>query len=208
MVSKNQKVSVAGKVLSVLLLWCIATASSAQLALKTNVLYDATTTPNLGLEVGLSKRVTAQVFYGLNPWSFKDSNNETRMAKHWLLMPEVRWWQCCKFNGLFYGIHLMGGQFNAQNVNLPLPGGFFKGDNVQKMVRDTRVEGSYFGGGITVGYQWILSRHWNLEVEAGAGYDRVWYDQYPCAECGTRISSGATNYVGLTKLGLSVLYLF
>ncbi len=43
------------------------TRADAQLALKTNLLYWATTTPNIGAEVGLGDKTTGQVFYGLNP---------------------------------------------------------------------------------------------------------------------------------------------
>lgn len=189
------------------LLFCV-NSMLAQLAVKTNLLYDATTTPNIGLELGVGKKHTLQAFYGLNPWEFGSNSKGTHQAKHWLVMPEYRWWTCSKFNGLFLGVHAMGGQFNAGNVNLPLPGAFVGGDNLRSMVKDSRVEGSYLGGGVTIGYQRIMSRHWNLELELGVGYDHVWYDQYPCADCGTKISSGSSNYVGVTKLGVSLLYLF
>lgn len=197
------------KVLTVVVAMMWACTSHAQeVALKTNLLYDATTTPNLGIEVGVGRCNTVQLFYGINPWSFDSDTKGERKAKHWLLMPEYRRWICSNMSGLFFGIHAMGGQFNAGNVDLPIPGKFFSGDNLSDMVNDSRVEGTFAGGGLTVGYQWILSRHWNLEAEVGAGYNHVWYDQYPCGECGTKISDGTTNYVGMTKLGLSLMYVF
>lgn len=191
------------------------------IAVKTNLLYDATTTPNLGIEVGLGKRNSIQLFYGLNPWEFnKDKPAYERMkAKHWVVMPEFRWWTCSKMNGFFYGVHLMGGQFNAANVTVPQVGYFFapssavaaqepqKG-NIFKAVRDTRVEGAFIGGGVTIGYQWILGRHWNLEAEIGAGYDYVWTDHYRCNECDKLIHSGGVNYIGLTKAGVCLMYVF
>lgn len=189
------------------LMWTTATQAQ-NAALKTNLLYDATTTPNIGLELGLGRRTTAQVFYGLNPWTFNGSNGEDKKAKHWLVMPEVRWWPCTAMNGWFFGVHGMTGQFNAAKVNLPLPGTFFGGDNIGKEVRDYRYEGTYLGGGVTTGYQWILSRHWNLEAEVGVGYDHVWSRKYPCGECGTLIDKSSSNYVGLTKAGLSLMYVF
>lgn len=36
-------------------------------SLKSNLLYDATLTPNIGLEARTSKRTSMQVFYGLHP---------------------------------------------------------------------------------------------------------------------------------------------
>lgn len=173
-------------------------------AVKTNLIYDATTTPNIGLEFPTFKKQTAQIFYGLNAWTFSDG----KKAKHWMLMPEYRWWLCSRMNGHFLGLHAFGGEFLAANVNLPVPGVFFAGDNLRTELRDHRYEGQFLGAGFTYGYQWILSRHWNLEAEAGIGYGHVWYDKYPCSECGYLQKSGGTNYVGLTKLGLSLMYVF
>lgn len=176
-------------------------------AIKTNLLYDATTTPNLGLEVGIGNKNSIQVVYGLNLWKFNDGSKK-RQLKHWVLMPEFRWWTCTKFNGHFFGVHLMGGEYNAANINLPVPGFFFGGENLQKGVKDFNYQGQFAGVGLTYGYQWILSKHWNLEAEIGIGYNHVWYDKYPCYECGAKISAGHTNYAGITKLGLSILYIF
>ena len=179
----------------------------AQFAIKTNLLYDATTTPNIGAEVGIGSRSTISVVYGLNPWSFS-SDKGNRKAKHWVVMPEYRWWLCSKFDGHFIGVHVAGGQYNAANINLPLPGAFFGGENLSKGVRDYRYEGWYAGGGVTYGYQWVLGKHWNFEAEIGAGYLYSDYKKFKCADCGAKVGKGHTNYLGLTKLGLSFIYLF
>lgn len=200
------------KVLVALLFACPASSyaqsqNSPEIALKTNLLYDATTTPNVGIEIETGKKNTVQLFYGLNPWRF-NTDDSYKQAKHWLLMPEYRWWRCSNFNGFFYGVHLMGGQFNAANVNLPIPGFFFSGDNIAKGVRDTRYEGTFAGLGLSYGYQWVLSRHWNLEAELALGYNHVWYSRYRCQKCGAKVGSGHSNYLGATKVALSMLYLF
>lgn len=188
----------------------IATAlgASSQVALKSNLLYDMTTTPNLGGECALGEKNTVNLVYGLNPWTFHSDSKGDRMVKHWVVMPEYRWWMCSVFNGHFVGVHAMGGQFNASNSSLFLPGGFFGGDNLVKGVRDRRYQGGFVGVGVTYGYQWILSKHWNLEAEIGVGYDYVWYDKFRCGDCGGTLGSGHTNYLGVTKLGVSFLYLF
>lgn len=190
-----------------MLMWTAA-AQAQEVALKTNLLYDASTTPNLGMEIGLGHRWSAQVFYGLNPWTLKGEGAEASKAKHWVVMPEIRWWSCSKMNGWFIGVHGMGGQFNAANIDAPTPGKFFRGLDVIKAVDNTRVQGYFAGAGVTVGYQWILSKHWSFEAEIGGGYDHVWYDQFPCAECGTKLKHGTSDYVGLTKAGLSLMYVF
>lgn len=213
---KNQPLKVTPNALQALmLLLCLAIfAPSAfadqprnNLAIKTNLLYDATATPNLGIEFGVGRKNTLQLFYGLNPWTFETDKGE-RKAKHWVAMPELRWWTCSRFNGHFLGIHAMGGQFNASNVDLYLPGMFFSGRDIAKDVRDFRCQGYFAGGGVTYGYQWILGRHWNIEAEIGVGYNHIWYDRYPCHQCGAKIATGETNYAGVTKVGLTLLYIF
>ena len=56
-----------------------------------------------------------QLFYGLNPW--ESSGGES--LKHWVVQPEYRYWFCEAFNGWFLGVHLMGGEFNVGEVDLP-----------------------------------------------------------------------------------------
>ena len=51
-------------------------------AIKTNALYWATTTANLGFEVGLSRKLTLDVSGNYNPWKFSDH----KQIKHWLVV--------------------------------------------------------------------------------------------------------------------------
>ena len=185
----------------------LPSGSSAQVAVKTNLLYDMTTTPNVGVEMAVREKNTVNLVYGINPWSFSSDSHGKRMVKHWVLMPEYRWWTCTRYAGHFFGVHAMGGQYNAQNVDLPIPG-FFSGENIRKGVKDSRYQGWYLGAGFTYGYQFPLSRHWNLETEIGVGYGHVWYDRYNCGKCGGKTKSGHTNYAGITKIGVSIMYIF
>lgn len=183
-------------------------SAEAQFAVKTNLLYDATTTPNIGAEVALGRKHTLNLVYGINPWTFHSESHGERKAFHWVVMPEYRWWPCTAFNGHFIGVHLMGGQFDAGNVNLPIPGYFFSGENLRAGARDFRYQGWFAGAGFTYGYQWILSRHSNIEAEIGVGYDYARGDKYPCANCGTLLGKWNSNYVGVTKVGVSYEYIF
>lgn len=167
------------------------------LGIKTNLLYWATTTPNLGVEVATGKKHTAQVFFGLNPW--KQSGGDHSSLRHWMVMPEYRYWFNQDFEGWFLGVHALGGQYNVGGVKFPF--GLLKG------LRDHRYEGWYAGGGVTTGKQWILSRHWNLETSIGLGYIHTKYDKFECGTCGEKLKSAHRNYVGPTKVALSLIYL-
>ena len=103
------------------------------MALKTNLLYDATTTINLGYEVALNPKTTLDIWVNYNPWSLgkkwvglhetaatgPSASERDAKLRHLMLQPEVRWWTCEKFNGHFFGIHLHGGLFNVGALKLP-----------------------------------------------------------------------------------------
>lgn len=158
-------------------------------AIKTNALYWATTTANLGFEVGLSKKMTLDVSGNYNPWEFSDH----KQIKHWLVQPELRYWLCERFNGHFFGLHAHYAQANVSNLNI-----FGLGHD--------RYEGDIYGGGISYGYQWLISKRWSMEATIGVGYARIDFDKYECGKCGNKIATGHKNYFGPTKVGLSFIY--
>lgn len=188
----NRKKKVVALLLALLLM---SLATSAQKAsLKTNLLYGATTTPNLAFEIGLSNKTSLELAVGYNPWEF--SNN--KKLKHYLIQPEFRWWFCETFNGSFIGVHLLGGEYNVGGVKLPF--GMFPS------LKDYRYEGYFYGGGISIGHQWILSKRWSIEATLGVGYIRTHLDKYTCEECGKKIKTDNKNYWGPTKAGISLVY--
>ena len=75
--------------LATMLLMLISMKSFSQnIGVKSNLMYWATTTPNIGLETSVGKKHTAQVFVGFNPW--KQSGGDQSSLRHWLVMPEYR----------------------------------------------------------------------------------------------------------------------
>lgn len=185
--------------IAVIFITCYLNSYAQQVALKTNLLYDATATPNIGMEVGLGKKSTVQVFYGLHPWSFGHGEDQ-KYLKHWIVNPEYRYWFCHRFNGSFVGIHAFGGEFNAAKIKVPL--GWW--DELE----DHHFKGWYLGGGVSYGYQWILSKHWNFEAAIGLGAAYIDYEKYGCTTCDPKIEDGHKIYVGPTKAALSLMYMF
>ena len=175
--------------------------SAQKVALKTNLLYDATATVNAGIEIGLAPRWTLDISGNFNDWTM----SHNRKWKHWLVQPEARYWFCERFSGHFIGIHAHGGEYNFGNLKNGIK---FLGSDFSKLT-DNRYQGWYVGGGLSYGYAWILGKHWNLEAELGIGYIYTRFDKYPCAECGEKIEEDASHhYFGPTKLALSIVYLF
>ena len=169
-------------------------------SIKNNLLYDATLTPNIGLEVKIGSRSSFQAFYGINPWKFSD----TKKWRHWSLMPEYRYWlkkeKAPYLLGWFTGVHALGGEFNVGGVDMPF--------GMMKWLKDNRYEGWFIGGGLTLGYAWRLSDRWRLEAAVGVGYIRFRYDRYQNEWCGDFIHSGTYDYFGPTKLALNIAYIF
>lgn len=187
-----------------LLLWAIGSATvvpAQDVALKTNLLYDATATVNLGIEIGLAPKWTLDISGNLNAWTM----SHDRTWKHWMAQPEARYWFCDRFAGHFLAIHAHGGQFNVGNLDNDFD---FLGSDFSQL-SDLRFEGWFVGGGIGYGYAWVLGKHWNIEAELGIGYAYCRFDEYICFDCGKKTAEDKDHhYFGLTKLALSLVYVF
>lgn len=163
---------------------------SPVVALKTNLLYWATSTPNIGVEVGLGKQLTLDVSGNYNPWTFGDKGK----LQHWLVQPELRFWTCERFSGHFIGIHAHYADYDIGRIEM-----FNIGTD--------RYKGNLYGAGISYGYQWILGNRWNLEATIGIGYARLKYDKYDCGQCDP-VKTGVTkNYFGPTKAGVTLVFI-
>lgn len=160
------------------------------IGLKTNLVYDATATFNLGAEFRLSDYLTLDASINYNPWTF----SENRKYKHLLIQPELRYWIHEPFNGHFLGSHLLYSRYNAGN----LPFG---------SLRDSRYQGNAYGVGFSYGYQWLLSSRWSMEATLGMGYIYLDYTRYDCQTCGRRTGESHKNYFGPTKAGISLIYI-
>ena len=107
-------------IIVLLLIFAFPGISDAQkVGLKTNALYWATTTPNLGFEVGMGDRFSFYLEGGYNPWTLDKDKDVNMKIKHFLVSPEVRYWFCESFNGHFMGVNANYSQFNIGAVNIP-----------------------------------------------------------------------------------------
>lgn len=175
-------------------------ARAQNTAVKTNLLYDATSTVNVGLEVGLAPKWTVDISGNLNAWS----SNEHTKWKHWMIQPEARYWFCDRFSRHFVGAHLIGGIFNFAGIDNNLS---FLGTDFS-VLKDNRYQGYAYGGGVAYGFAFALSKYFNLELEAGVGYLCLDYDVFECDGCGKKVSEGTHDYFGPTKAAVNLVYFF
>jgi long-subunit fatty acid transport protein len=179
-------------------LFCIAVISSAysqKIAVKSNALYDATGTINVGGEYAINKTFSASLSLNYNGWALK----EPQMWKHLLVQPEFRYWLRESFNEHFVGAHLIYSTFDIERISLPLFG--FGRKFLYK-------DGVAFGGGVSYGYQLYLTPRLNLEFSLGVGFLNLKYRKYEWTKPNEVNSPQLTrSYIGPTQVGISVVYI-
>ena len=186
--------------LMLVLIAAIGGVKGQNAAIKTNLLYDATATANVGLEIGLAPRWTLDLSGNYNGWTI-----DGHKIKHWLAQPEARYWFCDRFARHFLGFHLVGGEYNLGNIKNNIN---FLGTDFSKLT-DHRYQGWAAGAGIAYGYAFVLGRHWNLELELGVGYAYTQFDVFQCQDCGKKVAEDVPHhYVGPTKAAFNLVYVF
>lgn len=178
-------------------------AHAQAVGIKTNLVYDATPSPNLGLEVGLARRLSLEISGNLNLWNWKENTK----WKHWMVQPELRLWTCQRFAGHFFGVHALAGQFNVGNI--PIPKDFrFLGVHYGALA-NTRYEGWGFGAGLAYGYALPIGKHWNLEAEIGIGALYGIANSFDCDVCNRPLAQNIRKFTPmLTKAAINIVYLF
>lgn len=173
-----------------------------KVALKTNLLYDATATANLGIEFGLGKEWTMDISGNINGgWN---PIGEARY-EHMYVQPEFRYWFCNRFAGHFVGLHFHTGSYTVGNIRNEF---VFLGSNFYQLT-DHTYDGTFFGAGVAYGYDIVLGAHFNLEVEAGFGFAYTVYDKFRTNSPAEPVETGQQHYyLGPTKASISLVYLF
>ncbi|MDR1415160.1 MAG: DUF3575 domain-containing protein [Odoribacteraceae bacterium] len=165
-------------------------------AIKSNLLQAATLTPNLGIEIGLNNRLTLELTGAYNPWNLNTMEDDNKKLVYWIARPEIRYWSCERFNGHFLGANIFYGRYNISNHRLPL-----------LFDKRYRYEGSALGAGISYGYNLIISRRWNLELNGAIGAARLAHDRYDCRLCEEGHQPFRSLYIGPTRLAITIAHI-
>jgi hypothetical protein len=171
-------------------------AVGQRVAIKENFLYAATLTPNLAAEVGVGDRWTVDLLVGYNPWNLNGSTSSNRKLVHLLVEPEARFWPCERFNGHFFGFHLLGALFNVGRLSVP-----------GLLEKEFRYEGMAAGAGVSYGYHVTLGVAWGLEFTVGVGAAYLDYEKFECPRCGDSLGNFRKMYFGPTRAGISLVYI-
>lgn len=162
-------------------------ASAQFYAVYGNGLLLPTATINAGINVGLSSKVSLDFALMGNPLQTKDFRTQFVMFQ-----PGVRFWLSEIQFGNFIGVHLFTGIYDVGNA-------------------DFHTRGFTAGVGISWGYNWYISKRFNIGVELGlgVGYMKDTRENYYTPDSEDHYIYHATRFALLpTKLAVNFIYLF
>lgn len=143
----------------ILTLSCLS-ASSQNVALKSNMLYDALGVASLGIEVKTSKHSSLNLMGSYNPLKYCGAK-----WKNFSLQPEYRYWFHRTFTGPFLAVNAAWGGFNTDKMHI---GGLY----------GKHRQGHFYGAGIGAGYHLILSNRLSLDFTVEMDAIHCKYDKY------------------------------
>ena len=173
------------------------TISAQNVAVRNNLLYDLTLTPNLGIDVKLGDQWSGGLSAGFNPWPTSD--NVSRKWRHLLIAPQLRYWTKGVFEdrSTYWALNLIYSHYNVADVKFPF--------GMYSDVRDKRLQGDLGALGMSFGYTWRLSRLFRMEAEAGMSGGYAWSKQYACGHCGTYEGRNDKAFL-MPKLALNLVF--
>ena len=185
--------------LTLLLAFVTGSSAAQTVALRTNLLYDATLSPNLGAELRVDSLWSIGMTVGINAWDIDNRPDHNKKWRHFLVAPKVRYYLndtlmhkgYLEINGIY-------SHYNVSNVKFPF--------GLYKSVRNRRLQGDLLALGGKYGYSWILARDWRIEAEAGVAVGYAWFKEYDCPHCGTYLGEGDRIFL-LPQLGINVVYI-
>ena len=167
-----------------------------RMALCTNLLYDATLSPNLGVDVRVDSAWTVGLLAGVNAWDIDKEKN--KKWRHALFSIRARKYRDSLFHKGYYEADVIYSHYNVGNTKIPF--------GLYSAVKDRRLQGDLIALGGKYGYSWILSRTWRFEAEAGVAVGYAWFKEYDCDHCGTYYGKGDRIFL-LPQLGVNVVYI-
>lgn len=162
------------------------TWESSRWWLKTNLPFYALVVPNLAVEVRLADQWSLDIPVFYSPYTVARNYRYRVFA----LQPSARYWLKPGMKGHFFGVHLLGGMFNI---------------SVDERNRYQDTDGMW-GAGLDYGYAIKFSKHWGMEFNIGVGYIWTRYDTFYNVENGISWDTSTANYLGITRLGISLIY--
>ena len=128
------------------------TLCAQNIALRSSGTLLATLSPNIEVSGTLTKKMTVHLPVIYNPWKLGQNSRMQQLT----CMPGARYWFEQSYLHWFCSAYAVASKFNV--------GGFWG--------HKYRYSGNLYGTGVGFGYSYVLSKQFNLDLEAGAAL--VW----------------------------------
>lgn len=171
-----------------------AKASAQDISLSTNLLgYLNFGTMNADLCWGFSRHLSAEAGVRYNPFTYpgREGVADQLQSKQRTVSAGIRYWPWHIHSGWW-----LSGKAQAQEFNM---GGLTEAETH---------EGDRIGAGLTGGYTYMVSRHFNFEVGAGVWAGSENYTVYECPVCGKITDSGRKTFFLPNEFLLGIVYVF
>lgn len=169
--------------------------------INTNMLYDAATVPNIGVEFYLGKNLSIDANWMYGWWS------SNRRHRYWRVYGgdlELRWWFGKEAHQKPLTGHHLGAYFQTLTYDFEFGGKGYMGGQPGGSLWDR----ACFGGGFSYGYSLPIARRLNIDFEIGIGYlGGRYYEYVPRDGCYVWQATKHLNYFGPTKLEVSLVWL-
>ena len=176
-------------------------AKAQDVALRNNLLYDVTLTPNLGAELHFDSLRAATLHVGWNAWDIDKEQN--KKWRHFIIAPGLRRYRATVCDTLGYmrrsqylEANLIYSHFNVGNTKIPF--------GLYDDVRHHRLQGDLIALGAKYGWQWRISPLFLFEAEAGLAVGYAWFKKYDCPHCGTYLGRDSRPFL-MPILGLNIV---
>ena len=180
--------------LSIVFLCMTAFESAAQKqSLSTNLVdYALLGTLNAEASFSVSQHwsLTAGVKY--NPFTFHkgDSRRQFQLRQQSYSLG-ARFWPWHSFSGWWLAARLRYQEYNYGGI----------------LSREAE-EGDRVGAGLSAGYTYMISKHFNMEFGLGAWSGISWYRRYSCPSCGLTVDDGRKWFLLPDDVIISFAYVF
>ena len=175
----------------VLALLASFSAGAQELAVSTNFLdYANFATLNLEVDGGLTRHLSVGAAVKYNPFTFGQGENAI-LQRQQTYSAGARWWPWHIFSGWWLGAGARYQEFNTGGISS----------------RRTS-QGDRYGGTLSAGYSYMLSKHFNLDFGLGiwGGYEV--YTTYECQHCGSVVDDGEKYFILPSDMIVSLTYIF
>lgn len=175
----------------ILFLFAGVELAGQELAVSTNLVeYVNLGTMNLDASYGFARHWSVEAGVKYNPFSFGEGEDALQNRQR-AISAGAKYWPWHIFSGWWVAGHVRYQEYNA--------GG---------LVSAETSEGDRFGSAVQVGYTFMVSRHFNLNLGAGIWAGRDVYKVYACPSCGRILDHGSKFFVLPSDIIVALAYIF